>query len=89
MHTRRWARWYVIFMDVTTKKGNEVVDDEHDNVRSSGCAFHTPYFPSVSFDACLVSEGVWVLRNILTPLLRLQSPFKNIGELSTLNKSIR
>ena len=63
---------------------NEVVDDEDDDVWSSGCDLHTPHFASVVFDACLVSEGVWVLRHVSLLVLRSKSAFQNIG-VNTMN----
>ena len=73
-------------MDVTTRKrgGNEVVDDEDDDVGSSGCALHTPHFSSVVFYACLLSQGVWVLRHILTPVLGSKITFQNVLEMLTM-----
>ena len=69
-----------MFMDVTTgKKGKQVVDDEDDHVGSRGCALHTPHFASVVFDVCLLSGRAWVLRHILTLVLRSQFTFQNIG----------
>ena len=44
-----WAHWRGI---------NEVVDDEDDDVGSSGCGLHSPHFTSVAFDAFLISKGV-------------------------------
>ena len=64
------------------KKGHEAVDFEDDAVGYSGCALHTPHVASVAFDVSLLSERVWVLRCILTPVLILQSTFYNIGEIN-------
>ena len=58
------------------------MNDEDDDVRSSWCALHTPCFASVAFDACLLSEGVWVLIFILTPVIISESDFQNIGEIN-------
>ena len=58
------------------KGENEVVDDEDDDVGSSGCTLHTPYFASVVFDVYLLYEGVWVLRYIVKPVHKSQSAFR-------------
>ena len=61
---------YFYGCDDGKKGGNEVVDDEDDDVGSSGFDLHTPYFALFVFHVCLLSEGAWVLRNVLTLLLR-------------------
>ena len=46
-------------MDVTKeKKGNEVINNEDDDVGSSECVLPSPQFSYVVFDVCLLSEGV-------------------------------
>ena len=56
-------------------KRNKVVDDEDYDVNSSGCTLQISHFDSVAFDGCLLFEEVWVLRHILTLVLRSQSDF--------------
>ena len=47
------------FMDVRTeKKGNEVVDNEDNDVGSSGCIFQSPHLASVVLNMCVLFEGV-------------------------------
>ena len=40
------------------KKGNEVVNDEIDDVSSSVCILPSPHFSYAAFDPHLLSEGV-------------------------------
>ena len=43
-------------MDVTReKKLNEVVDDEDDDIGSSGCVLQSLHLASFAFDVCLLS----------------------------------
>ena len=49
-------------MDVTRdKKGNEAVNDDDDDIGSSGFALQSPHLASFSFDACFLYEEVFGL----------------------------
>ena len=51
-------------------KGNEVVNDEDDDVGSSVCVLPPPHFSYVAFDACLLSKvACWRILTLSSCLL--------------------
>ena len=51
--------------DDEEKKGNEIVDDEDDDIGPGVRVLQSPHFASVMLDACVLSEGVcWLISTL-------------------------